>query len=240
MVVMVMLVFIVVFFVFVVTLLALSSVLLAPLALIAVVVRTPVRWVVVPEPCPVKDGPELVPEMVSAVTVAVESKVSKGMVYSKGSLRRSALRRQGAVGGFHGCARSVAANQVIRIRGFEEGELRECSVTLTATSLDLELFRALAFKDLGARVNFLVATAHVTLSVSDWLALSVLPLAVKGRIVCVGVACHLCYKLAAESVSATAQLVRDVAHVSWTIVRRPEEVGRADLDGDGHHEDGQD
>jgi len=224
MVVMVMLVFIVVFVVFVVTLLALSSVLLTPLALMAVVVRTPVRWVVVPEPCPVKDGSELVPEMVSAVTVAVESEVSKGMVYSKGSLRRSALRRQGAVGGFHGCARSVTANQVIRIRGFEEGELCEC-VTLTATSLDLELFRALAFEDLGARVNLLVATTDVTLSVSDWLALSVFPLAVEGRIVCVGVASHFCHKLAAKSVCATAQLVRYVAHVSWTIVCRPEEVG---------------
>ena len=77
------------------------------------------------------------------------------------------MRRQSAVGGFHGCARSVAANQVIRIRGLEEGELCECSVTLTATFLDLELFRTLAFKDLGARVDLLVATADVTFSETE-------------------------------------------------------------------------
>ena len=80
---MVMLVFILVVVVFIITFLAFSSVLLA---LMAMVVRTPVRWVVVPEPCTMKDGSELVPEMVSAVTVAMESKVSKGMVYSIGSV----------------------------------------------------------------------------------------------------------------------------------------------------------
>merc|ERR1719317_1908257 len=180
------------------SLLALAPLPVVATAVAAAVVAATVAAIgqVVAKPGSVEDGSESVVKVSKpAVTVAVEPEQRVGVVDSVGPLSGCASHWQGAVGLFPGRARSTAAHKVLRVGRLEEGELCE-GIALAALFLHLEPLGTLAVEDLGTIVHRLVTAADIAFSVSHWLALFVLPLAIDGRIVRVGSAGRLRHQLA--------------------------------------------
>merc|ERR1719320_1313046 len=244
-VIMVIIVVVVVILVVILAMMFLPLLALAPLPVVAAtvaaaVVATAVAAAigqVVAKPGPMEDGSESVVKVSkAAVAVAVEPEKRVGVVDSIGPLSGCASHWQGAVGLFPGRARSTAAHKVVRVGRLEEGELCE-GIALAALFLHLEPLGTLAVEDLGTIVHRPVTAADIALSVHHWLALSVLPLAIDGRIVRVGSTGRLRHQLAAERVFAAAQRVRHVPHAGWAVGLCPEEVGRGRGGHQAYHED---
>merc|ERR1719204_1902483 len=134
----------------------------------------PLEGIVITVASTVEDGPESMIKM-----TMVKSEIMVRVVQCKRPGRRSAfwVRSKGAVCCLHSLAGCIAADKVLRIRRFEESELR-VGISLTTFFLHLELCRTLPSEKLSTRVSFLPTATNVALPILHWLAFALFPLTI--------------------------------------------------------------